>query len=364
MATNPHQQRRSNNSDANENDVPMELVFPKSSAKCRLKRGRFLGKGTFACCFEFIDTVSEKSYAVKTIPQKVMEKRPSSYERIIQEVTIHGSLDHKNVVRLLEYFEKDRNVYMVMELCSERSMMELMQSRHTVTEVEARFFMTHIVSGLVYLHENKVIHRDIKLGNLLICENMVVKIADFGLAIYESELGKAKYDKCGTPNYISPEMLNTAGYSYPIDIWATGVVLFTLLSGTPPFETDNIDKTYKSIKSGTYNFSPVFGSNVRSLIGSLLNLDPSQRPPANQICKHAFFTQSYCPKQLPRSSMVATPRIKKLISGGTITLDESMANKRCQTTFQLCLLATRKQQKSRLTTSMLQMRSTFRRLFH
>lgn len=149
------------------------------------------------------------------------------------------------------FFEDEDNVYILLELCTRRSLMELHKRRRAVTEPEARYFTNQvfisrkiykiqIVLGCKYLHNKKIIHRDLKLGNLFLSEEMQVKIGDFGLATTLDFDGERKKTLCGTPNYIAPEMLDKKGHSYEVDVWAIGCILYTLLVGKPPFETDTL----------------------------------------------------------------------------------------------------------------------------
>jgi polo-like kinase 1 len=112
---------------------------------------------------------------------------------------------------------------------------------------------------LKYLHAHRVIHRDLKLGNLFLSGGMQVKLGDFGLATKLDFEGERKRTVCGTPNYIAPEIIengggNSTGHSYEVDIWSFGVILYTLLVGRPPFETSDVKSTYKKIRSIEYTF--------------------------------------------------------------------------------------------------------------
>ena len=112
-----------------------------------------------------------------------------------------------------------------------------------------------MVSALKYMHAHKVIHRDLKLGNLFLNEKMQIKIGDFGLATKLEFDGDRKRTICGTPNYIAPEILEgKQGHSYEVDIWSLGVIIYTLLIGKPPFETSDVKTTYKRIKMNAYSF--------------------------------------------------------------------------------------------------------------
>jgi polo-like kinase 1 len=106
-----------------------------------------------------------------------------------------------------------------------------------------------------YLHSHRVIHRDLKLGNLFLNDKMEIKVGDFGLATKLEFDGERKRTICGTPNYIAPEVLEgKQGHSYEVDVWSLGVILYTLIIGKPPFETNDVKTTYKKIRSNQYTF--------------------------------------------------------------------------------------------------------------
>lgn len=105
------------------------------------------------------------------------------------------------------------------------------------------------------MHKHRVIHRDLKLGNLFLSDKMEIKLGDFGLATKLEYDGEKKRTICGTPNYIAPEILEgKRGHSYEVDVWSTGVIMYTLLIGKPPFETNDVKTTYRRIKMNAYSF--------------------------------------------------------------------------------------------------------------
>lgn len=136
---------------------------------------------------------------------KIIQKTPTNAAKLANEVSIHQSLNHSNVVTLVESFEDADNYYLVMELCDQELYQRIKKQR--LTESEIRFYGKQLAEGLQYLHSQNIIHRDIKLGNLLL-QGDVLKIADFGLAVRLADDEEERSTLCGTPNYISPEILN------------------------------------------------------------------------------------------------------------------------------------------------------------
>jgi len=129
-------------------------------------------------------------------------------------------------------FEDHENVYILLELCTNHTLNELIKRRKRLTELEVQCYVQQIVISLKYLHSHHVIHRDLKLGNLFLNEKMEIKLGDFGLATKLEFDEEKKHTICGTPNYIAPEILDgKTGHSYPVDIWSLGVIIYTLLIG-------------------------------------------------------------------------------------------------------------------------------------
>ena len=167
--------------------------------------------------------------------------------QLYAEIKIHKALDHCNIVRFVDCFEDEENVYMTLELCPNGSLMSMLHRRRVFTEPEARFFMVQLIGGCHYMHTHQVIHRDLKLGNLFLDADMNIKVGDFGLAALIESPGERKKTICGTPNYIAPEVLfDTAnGHSFEVDTWSIGVILYTFVVGRPPFQTKNVKEVYQ-----------------------------------------------------------------------------------------------------------------------
>lgn len=286
-------------------EVPDIVVDP--SSKKRYLKGRFLGKGGFAKCYELTDTDTKKIYAGKIVSKQLLVK-PHQKDKMTMEIAIHRAVHHKHVVGFHGFFEDDQNVYVLLELCRRRSLMELHKRRKAITEPETRYFMRQIILAMQYLHKTKVIHRDLKLGNLFINDEMEVKIGDFGLATKVDYDGERKKTLCGTPNYIAPEVLSKRGHSYEVDIWSLGCIMFTMLVGKPPFETTSLKDTYTRIKRNEYHVPSAIKPSARALIKKLLQHDPSKRPTIHDLLDDEFFTLGHLPQRLPTSCLTMAPR--------------------------------------------------------
>ncbi|KAK9879563.1 hypothetical protein WA026_006632 [Henosepilachna vigintioctopunctata] len=284
-------------------------VMYDANTKTVYKKGKFFGRGGFAKCYEIISSTTKQAYAGKIVSKKLMVKE-NQKEKITQEIQIHQSLRHKNVVGFYGFFEDQFNIYIVLELCRKRSMMELHKRRKALTEPETRFYMKQILHGVTYLHERRIIHRDLKLGNLFLDDELHVKIGDFGLAAKIEYDGERKKTLCGTPNYIAPEILNKKGHSFEVDIWSVGCIMYTLLIGRPPFETTTLKETYEKIKKCDYRITQTISQCAKQMIMDMLQQDPKLRPKIQQLAQKEFIINGYCPSSLPLSSLSMEPRFK------------------------------------------------------
>ncbi|XP_014205549.1 serine/threonine-protein kinase polo [Copidosoma floridanum] len=293
-----------------ENFIP-DPIFDSKIGKTYLK-GRFFGKGGFAKCYEIRDSETHDIFAGKIVPKSMMVKS-SQREKMTQEIAIHRSLNHKHVVGFYGFFDDTYNVYIILELCRKRSMMELHKRRKSLTECETRYYMKQILDGVHYLHQNRIIHRDLKLGNLFLNDDLQVKIGDFGLATKLEHDGERKKTLCGTPNYIAPEILTKSGHSYEVDIWSIGCIMYTLLVGKPPFETSSLKETYARIKQVNYKVPQhLLNTPAIFMISSMLQGNPAKRPPVAKLLKDPFFSSGFMPVSLPASCLTMAPRLDML----------------------------------------------------
>ncbi|KAK2900819.1 hypothetical protein Q8A67_008934 [Cirrhinus molitorella] len=271
-------------------------------------KGKLLGKGGFARCYEMTDLANNKMYAVKVIPQSRVSK-PHQREKIINEIELHKSLQHKHVVKFSHHFEDQDNIYIFLELCSRKSLAHIWKARHTLTDPEVRYYLKQIISALKYLHNKGILHRDLKLGNFFVNENMDLRLGDFGLAAKLETVEQRKKTICGTPNYLAPEVLNRQGHGTESDVWSLGCVMYTLLCGNPPFETLDLKETYKCIKEVRYSLPPSLNPSAQKLISAILQKNPSDRLTLDQILAHEYFTKGFTPEKLPPSSCVMVPEL-------------------------------------------------------
>lgn len=294
-----------------ETEIPEEIVEKVKGIEVKkYKRGNFLGKGGFARCYELIDVQTQCSWAGKIISKSKLIKSRAK-QKLINEIKIHNSVHHENIVQFGHYFEDSEYVYVLIEYCTNQNLNKLIKRRKRLTELEAQCYLLQIIKALKYLHSNKIIHRDLKLSNIFLTDDMKAKLGDFGLAIKLSFDGEKRRSFCGTPNYIAPEILEgKIGHSYEVDIWSLGIVLYIFLIGKPPFETTDIHRTYKLIRTLNYSFphNIRISQPAKSLIQSLLVLQPKKRLSLDEILKSEFMNMGVkIPTSMPLSTLTKPP---------------------------------------------------------
>jgi len=292
------------------NEVPRTINRPTNSGRTiTYELGKYLGKGGYAKVYELTEQTTGNVYAVKVIAKASLV--PKAKARLHAEIKIHRGLSHEGIIQYEAVMEDTKFVYILLELCTNKTLMNLVKTRKTVSEDEARYFFVQLCESLQYLKSEMVIHRDLKLGNIMLDSNMRVKIADFGLATKLSKANERKKTICGTPNYMAPEILRggVTGHSYEVDIWSLGVILYTLLVGKPPFETSDISITYQKIMQNEYSFPE--GSSLsleaEDLIRKLLHPEAQLRPSIEQILEHDFFQNKIIPSSLPLYALNIQP---------------------------------------------------------
>lgn len=207
---------------------------------------------------------------------------------------------HPNIVEFYRAFSYLENTYVVLELCSSGSIMDMMKVRKCLSLPEIRRYLVQLCGAIKYLHSREVAHRDLKIANLFLDERMNVKVGDFGLAaVVQTDFDgdqQRRQTFCGTPNYIAPEVLDRhrKGHNEKVDIWSIGVICFVMLTGTTPFASKTQEDIYRKVKKLEYawpkessNFIP---EEAKDVVSMCLDLDENMRPSADEIVEQPFFS--------------------------------------------------------------------------
>ncbi|XP_049959323.1 serine/threonine-protein kinase PLK4 [Schistocerca serialis cubense] len=260
-----------------------------------------LGKGGFASVYRAHCLRNGREVAIKMIDKKKM-KAAGMISRVQQEVNIHSKLKHPSILELHTYFEDEKFVYLVLELCHHGELQKYLKNNSKIlSEKEAAYIIRQVVEGLLYLHSFGILHRDMSLANLLLNADMHVKIADFGLATQLTRPDEKHMTMCGTPNYISPEVATRSSHGMEADVWGVGCMLYTLLVGKPPFDTAAVKSTLTRVVMSNYEMPFNISAEARNIIDSMLKKNPKDRISLHDVLDHPFMKQTEKPKFLPQN---------------------------------------------------------------
>eukprot|EP01083_Nonionella_stella_P277696 944116_1 len=261
--------------------------------------GELLGKGAFSYVNKATHKPDRKSVAIKIIDKNQMRAQ-GLLSRIISEVEIHSQLRHPHIAELYHCFEDEESVYLVVEYCERGEMTHLMRRHGRLSEPKTRAYMQQLVKGLMYLHSHRIVHRDLKIPNLLLTKDGTIKICDFGLAVQLSSQDEQRNTICGTPNYISPEIVSHQPHGRQCDLWSLGCLLFTFLTGRPPFESTRVEKTLSRVVRLDFEFPEYLSHSAKDLIMRLLQKHPDERLDLTAVMAHDFLSPD--PVQQPSST--------------------------------------------------------------
>jgi calcium-dependent protein kinase len=233
-----------------------------------------------------------RRFAVKSM--QIPHSDKESFDQLMQEVNIHLSMDHPHVSRLFDVYESADQLHLVMECLEGKDLFDRLSEAKQFSESEARVALQQILLMLDYMHSHNVVHRDVKLENLVYDKtgSTHLKLIDFGASgIWDPGSRKYLRDFVGTPEYAAPEILFDRGYTSQCDLWSLGVVGYCLLTGTMPF-TGSVLRMRDSIRRGVYNMTPErwkgISEEAKSFIKSLITVDPTERLSAKDALDHPW----------------------------------------------------------------------------
>lgn len=263
-------------------DCPPNLDF--------YRLGVLIGRGAFGKVNLALHKLTWRVLAVKSVSIKLFEKEKQCRLRVSAESRFWPRLKHRNIVKLFERHETGSHYLYLMELCQGGDLLNYVRKRRRLKEDVAKFLFRQIVVGLGYLHNQNLIHKDIKLENILLDNEGVVKIGDFGISREGPtvEIAKSKRREAGTLAYMAPELLEPAeSYGPAVDIWAAGVVLYIMIFGCLPFKGKTDEELRGNILTGNLEFKDdICGAPCRNLIEKLLVPNPTERLLPIAILRH------------------------------------------------------------------------------
>jgi len=259
--------------------------------------GEIIGDGNFAVVRRCVSKRTRHAFALKIIDKSKCQGKEHMIE---SEIAILNLVSHPHIIELIEVFDFFNEKYLVTELVPGGDLFDAIAVDTKYSEPVSRRMVSDLTSALQYLHDKMIVHRDIKPENLLVVKldklegseaRKSLKLGDFGLAQLVSE---PLYTVCGTPTYVAPEILAETGYGVKVDVWATGVIMYILLVGFPPFSsrTNNQEELFDQILSGLFEFNSPDWDEIsypaKELISLMLQVDPLQRYSAYEILQHPW----------------------------------------------------------------------------
>lgn len=254
-----------------------------------------IGFGGFATVHKGFDQLNNSLVAIKEVDRTQYLPADSSLER---EVYILSEVDHSNILKLICTYVTPLKVFIVTELAAGGELLERIVEQGKFSEKDARSVIRQVLKGVEYLHMRKVVHRDLKLENILLSDQTpqaIVKIADFGLARFFADNSELR-TVCGSPLYVAPEILDigmsSETYTPAVDMWSVGVILFILLSGNSPFENEDEQILFEKIRSGDYSMDDCLwdyiSAGAKDCVRALLVVNTTERMTITEALRHPW----------------------------------------------------------------------------
>nr|NP_001014540.2 par-1, isoform W [Drosophila melanogaster]AAK82365.1 Ser/Thr protein kinase PAR-1alpha [Drosophila melanogaster]AAX52691.2 par-1, isoform W [Drosophila melanogaster] len=306
-----------------------------------------IGKGNFAKVKLAKHLPTGKEVAIKIIDKTQLN--PGSLQKLFREVRIMKMLDHPNIVKLFQVIETEKTLYLIMEYASGGEVFDYLVLHGRMKEKEARVKFRQIVSAVQYCHQKRIIHRDLKAENLLLDSELNIKIADFGFS-NEFTPGSKLDTFCGSPPYAAPELFQGKKYDGPeVDVWSLGVILYTLVSGSLPFDGSTLRELRERVLRGKYRIPFYMSTDCENLLRKFLVLNPAKRASLETIMGDKWMNMGFEEDELkpyiePKADLADPKRIEALVAMGynRSEIEASLSQVRYDDVFATYLLLGRK----------------------
>ncbi|XP_063499906.1 MAP/microtubule affinity-regulating kinase 3 isoform X18 [Symphalangus syndactylus] len=260
----------------------------RSGARCRNSIASCADEQPHIGNYRLLKTIGKGNFAKVKLARHILTGR-----ELFREVRIMKILNHPNIVKLFEVIETEKTLYLIMEYASGGEVFDYLVAHGRMKEKEARSKFRQIVSAVQYCHQKRIVHRDLKAENLLLDADMNIKIADFGFS-NEFTVGSKLDTFCGSPPYAAPELFQGKKYDGPeVDVWSLGVILYTLVSGSLPFDGQNLKELRERVLRGKYRIPFYMSTDCENLLKRFLVLNPIKRGTLEQIMKDRWINAGH-----------------------------------------------------------------------
>ena len=281
--------------------------YPETSLSF-YKYGRLIGQGAFGKVNLGLNILTGRIVAIKSFNKKTLSKN-NNEKKILYETNLMKQLNHPNITKILELFETEDYIFIIMEYINGGNLFSFIKKRRKLSEKTAKFLFKQIIEGIKHIHSKNIVHRDIKLENILIDLKNNIKICDFGIGKILKKKKEKLFEQCGTPMYMAPEIYlctSEKGYDpFPVDLWSSGIALYIMLSGTIPFlfsDDNNNNNSFSNDKENKKNNNILkyniinnqpkeikdISKEANDLIMGLLNKNPKKRYTINDVLNHPW----------------------------------------------------------------------------
>ena len=251
--------------------------------------GAEVGSGAFGKVVLGKHSLTGETVAIKILDKMILSQTPEDYELVRQEISILKIVKHKYIVQLYEILQTPQHIFIVMEYCEGKDLMDYILTKTHLSELESLKFFQQLINALFYLHSQNISHRDVKIDNMLLDRNKDLKLVDFGLSTKYTD-DTLLDQPCGTVVYAAPEVLDGNEYHGMLaDVWSSGIVLFGMASGYLPFCDQDDEVNKKHVLEGKIDLPDFFSPMLKDLLKHMLDINPITRYTLQDIREHPWF---------------------------------------------------------------------------